>query len=609
MKLKPTPIVVALYFLGLFSVPGMAATTEKKPDNAKLIGTLTQRTEMLEQQIQELQAELKELKKTSHNEKQRTEKRIEKPYVEKERPLIKYRVLYDRATGRHFAVPMGPCGPRSSNNEATSSAETNDGSSVYLNAAQGESEQVAEASTHRSTHPLSAAGEAQVPPAEREPIEQASIGGAEGGDAPLKLLINAPYTFGGMPIVTSPYLGERSAFDASDLISNFPNVQLSLRLLQQRQKIENVFKDHNIALPDKPYVDVSGTIQPIAFITKPYQGSKRSGIDVPTAYVDFLGNINRWVDAFMRIALDSNPPNSFIPPVFGPTVANSRAFVDQAFVTLGNLNCSPFYFTMGQIYVPFGRYSTNMVSSPLTSTLARIKARAVLLGYKEQGQYNGFSAQVFGFKGDSRANFTADRINNWGANAAYLLDMKKWHFKLGGSYVENMADSLGMQLNGAGSGFEGFAGQNPDNAEVLRHRVPGADIHTELGIGNFGFLGEYLTATKSFDRHNVSFNHHGAKPSASNLEAVYNFNISCLPASIAVGYQTTRQSLAFLLPKDRYIGTFNISLWRDTVESIEFHHDKNYGECDRARGQDIRIPDNGLGHSANTLIFQFAAFF
>ena len=433
--------------------------------------------------------------------------------------------------------------------------------------------------------------------------------GSEGGITPLKLLINAPFTFGGMPIVTSPYLGQRSAFDASDLISNYPSVQLSLRLLQQRQKIENVFKDHKIPLPDQPYVDVSGSVQPIAFFTKPYQGTKKSGFDLPTAYVDFFGNINSWVDAFMRISFDNNPPNSFIPQIFGPTVSNSRLFLDQGFVSVGNLNRTPFYFTMGQIYVPFGRYSTNMVSSPLTSVLARIKARAVLFGYKQTGEYNGFSAQVFGFKGDSRTSIHSDHINNWGANAAYLLDMKKWHFKLGGSYVANLADSLGMQLNGAGSGFEGLGGQFPDDAQVLRHRVPGVDVHTEFGIGSFGLLGEYLTATREFSPCNLTFNHHGAKPSASNIEAVYNFNVFCLPANIAVGYQTTRQSLAFLLPKDRYIGTFNISLWRDTGKSLEFHHDTNYSDDDRASGQRIRIPNDGLGHSANTVIFQFAAYF
>ena len=73
MKLQLTPVVAALCVLGLFSVPGMAATSEKI-DNAKLIGTLTQRTEMLEQQIQELQSELKQLKKASEFRKVATRK-------------------------------------------------------------------------------------------------------------------------------------------------------------------------------------------------------------------------------------------------------------------------------------------------------------------------------------------------------------------------------------------------------------------------------------------------------------------------------------------------------------------------------------------------------
>ncbi len=50
------------------------------------------------------------------------------------------------------------------------------------------------------------------------------------------LLVNAPLTLGGMPVVTSPYLGIRSAFDASDLVSNFPNVNLPFSFITTTTK-------------------------------------------------------------------------------------------------------------------------------------------------------------------------------------------------------------------------------------------------------------------------------------------------------------------------------------------------------------------------------------
>lgn len=642
MRFKPTPVVVTLYLLGLFTFPGMAATPEKKIDNAKLVGTLTERTEVLEQQIQELQSELNELKKESRaavqnqsstvqNSPAKQSSPIQNSTAEQssteeqlsprrqhpsEKPLMKYRVLLDHATGRHYAVPIGPCLPRSSAPPCSSASpcysnrEEDVAPGPYINAAQGESENVENAEKKKTAHPLNTEAQQQVPPAEREPLDQVSAGGADAGYAPLKLLINAPFTFGGMPLVTSPYLGQRTEFDGSDLITNYPNTQLGIRLLEQRQKIENVFKEHKIPLPDQPYVDVSGSVQPIAFVSRPYVGPRKSGFDVPTLNLDFFGNINRWVDTFIRFSFDNDPLNVFIPDAFGPIVSNSRVFLDQGFIQVGNLNCSPFYMTMGQFIMPFGRYSTNMVSSPLTASLAKTKARAVLLGYNEPGKYDGLDVQIYAFKGDSRTSITSDRINNGGAYVSYLLDMKCWHFKIGGSYISNMADSFGMQLNGAGVDFQGFGGPVPDNAEVLEHRVPGAGVNGEIGIGPIGLIGEYITATRRFAPGDITFNCRGAKPSASNIEAVYNFKICNLPTSIAVGYQTTRQSLAFLLPKNRYIGVFNISLWKDTVQSLEFHHDENYDCGDFATGQGVPVfVGNTLGRTSNALIFQFAAFF
>lgn len=590
MKRKLTPVAAALCLLGILS-PSVYASAENTENNAKLISTLTERTEALEEQIQELQAQLKALKAAQQP---------------KTKTVIKY-----------VEVPKpAPCQVASTDQTAPAKVPYR----PYAQVATGAKPAIADGAANRNPYPVPQEGppQAELPSQAKGPtVEAIPYDGQEPGQVtPVDLLIKAPFTMGGMPVVTSPYLGEHSAFDASDLVSNFPSVQLSLRILQQRQKIENVFKKYKLPLPENPYVDLGGTVQPVYVVSRSSSAPTRDGIDLGTAYLDVLGNINRWVDAFLRLTFDNNPPTAAIPTQFGPVVSNSRLFIDQGFVSIGNLNCSPFYLTMGQIYVPFGRYSTNMISSPLTSSLFRIKERAVLVGYKGQTKPVSVSAQVFAYKGDTVFTRSASRVNEGGANLAILLNTKKLDAKIAGSYVTNVADSLGMQLNGGG-GFAGFAGPITSpiavvtNPEFLVHRVPGIDVHGSLAFGPFGFLGEYVTATTHFSPLNLTFDGHAAKPRASAFEGVYNFKICNKPANIAAGYQTTTDALAFLLPKKRYIGAFNISWWKDTIQSIEYHHDINYGRFDFATGQlvPLDLTGYGLGGKSDTVIIQMAAFF
>ena len=448
-------------------------------------------------------------------------------------------------------------------------------------------------------------------------------------EEPFTLLAQAPTLLGGMPVVTSPYLGTRSAFDGTDLISLLPNINEGLHLLQERQKIENVFRSaKNPPIIDNPYVDLSGSIQPTFTVGKPYVGPKGSGFDVPTAYLQPMANINHWVTAFMSINLDNSAPGQFLPQQFGPVVNNSRVFMDQAFVTIGNLHCSPFYMTMGQIYVPFGNYTTNMVSSPLTLNVGRTKARAALLGFDAPGPWpgpwDGIDAQVYAFRGNAITSPSSNKVNQYGANIDYNINEPKWNFTIGGGYIANIADSAGMQLNGAGTTanfdtFTGFAGPVPagfNNAEILEHRVPGVDVHGTIGVGHVNLIGEYLTATRRFSPLDLTFNTFGeplvgAKPSAAQVEGEVTFSICDHPSNIAIGYQMTSQALALLEPQKRYIAAFNTSIWKDTIESIEFRHDINYGRFMYATGAGLPISTDGigLGGSSNTVTFQLAAFF
>ncbi len=407
------------------------------------------------------------------------------------------------------------------------------------------------------------------------------------------------------PIVTSPYLGTHAEFDGSDLIINFASINTDLDLLQERQNLGDRLAQLNLPDLKHPLVEMSGTLQPEFIWARSSNGKPSTDADLGSSELDFAVLVNKYVNGFIGLEYDNAQPLAYVS---SRRIANSRIYLGKGFITLGNLNSFPLYTTLGQLYVPFGRYSTNMISSPLTKIMGRTNARTLLLGYHPK-ERNGLYAEVFTFAGDARKAQNRE-LNQYGANLGYSYVAPTFHYDVGVSYIRNMADADGIQATG-GAIFGGFA--SPGSSEILVNYVPGIDYHGALGIGQFTFLGEYLSATSSYNITNLMYNNNGAKPSAANLEAAYNFHFIGLPSAFAVGYGLTRQALALDLPKERYIATIKTSFWRNTIASLEFRHDKNYGVNDIASGTNSAVinaaNDTSLGKSANAVTAQFAVFF
>lgn len=414
----------------------------------------------------------------------------------------------------------------------------------------------------------------------------------------------------GATVTTSPFLGLRSAFDASDLIINLPTMNEDLRFLKEHVLLEKKLKCYGVKLPDKPIVELGGKIEGIVFALEDYnQGPTTSDVDLASVRLDVLVQVSRGVQGFVAFNMDTSTfellnNSSLDIQLAGQAsrVFNSRVFVSRAFVTLGDLDCFPLYLTIGQMFVPFGRYASNMITSPLTVDLGRTNERALLFGvYK-----NGIYGSVYGFRGEAHTDFLG--VNVWGTNWGYEKTWKKGSLNVGAGYISNIADSSGMQITGASRGFFGF-GSGPATEFIFRE-VPAIDVHGEFAIGQFNIFSEYIWTTREFDVENLNFNGHGAKPSASNLELAYNFKLACKPASLAVGYGVSSEALALNLPKSSFLAAFNISIWKDTIESLEFRHDDNYSSSDTAGGNGaIPFIVNARGGSRNAYTAQIGIYF
>ncbi|KTD18017.1 LbtU family siderophore porin [Legionella jordanis] len=407
----------------------------------------------------------------------------------------------------------------------------------------------------------------------------------------------------GTPVVTSPYTGDRPAFDGSDYIVNISSINRDIRLMEQRRRVYDAYERIGYPIPNIPIIAISGKTEPVGDITRSYQRNTTADWTLGSSELDVAAMMNDKVEAFMSIAYDETPPS-----VGGPRTENSAFYLNQGFVNIGDLDSSPIYFTAGQLFVPFGRFSSSMVSSPLPLRLARTKSRPFILGYKSQTEPGPYAA-VYGFRADT----TYGHSGIGGANFGYTLKSDNIRGEIGASYISSITDSAGMQDNGSApfTTFGGFGSITNGNENV--HRIPALGVHANMNIDRYNLTAEWVGVTQAFRAQDLSYNGHGAKPQAAQLEAGVTFMAFSKPASFALGYQWSKDTLALRLPEHRISGVFNISLWKDTVESLEYRHDIDFGAYEFANGAHapglVNQNTLGTGRSSDSLIAQIGVYF
>lgn len=397
----------------------------------------------------------------------------------------------------------------------------------------------------------------------------------------------------------SPYAAIQTTYSPHNLIVKLVNANSDLQLLWQKKEIANYYVSHGIKfLPNRPVVALSGALEGQVWYNRDYTGGGKSDIDLTKAEFDAVSYFGSWVTGAMFIQYSNSAPAAGS----GARVTNSKLNIDTGFINVGNLDRTPWYATIGQIYVPFGQYNNYMVTDPWTKILARTKERAAVVGYSK----DGWSAAVYGFKGDT---YTGDRnsiVNNGGANIYYRGTWRDITASAGTSYIYNLADSIGLMSNGDSTSghFTGFK-----SAEHIDHAVPAINLRGALTYSDYDFLAEYINAVKSFKYTDLGFNGKGASPQALDIEANYNFKIMGKTSSAAIGYDRTWEALAANLPKHTAFVEFATEWFKSTIESIEYRHDWNYSKSDSATGGGVAAYSPDGAKTRNLITAQFGVYF
>jgi hypothetical protein len=406
-------------------------------------------------------------------------------------------------------------------------------------------------------------------------------------------------------VATSPYFSQQTAFDASDIWSQQSTMNEDLFILKYRQGLEHGLNQNGTSLANRPIIELSGAVEAFASENVNNFGNGTSGdINLNTAELDINAMVSTWANAYMSFEFDNSPPD------IGSRVNNSRIYLSRGFVTIGNMDVTPVYLTVGQFYLPFGRYASYMITAPVTLTLGRINDRALLLGYYNQGLY----ASIYTFPGNnSRTNDSPFR--QAGANLGYkflLSPNGDNNITLGGGVVTDMTDSNGITSTGNVSPeFPGFSTTPAGSAYPLQHNVPGADIHSEFNWGPWSVVGEFISALREYSTEDMTFNNDGAAPKAGHLELWRTFKLGSQDWLAGAAYGHTWDSLAIALPQQSYDAYLRTSFWKNTVEEIEFRHDVDYSKKDFAISATEFGPyfNQGSGSTREIVLAQIGVYF
>ena len=316
-------------------------------------------------------------------------------------------------------------------------------------------------------------------------------------------------------------------------------------------------KKEGMASMINDHVSFSGLIEVEASAGEDIEGASTSNVELATVELGFDARANDWTSGHVLVLYEEG--------------GDDKVLIDEAFITLGNTEQFPLYLTAGRMYVPFGKFETNMISDPLTLEIGETQETALQLGFAVQGAHGSF----FAFNGDTNEGGGDSQIEQYGANLGYLYEQEGFSMDVGISYVNSMGDSDGLS--------EFLAEENLLEADY----VGGLGVYAIASVGPISLIGEYITALDDFDGDN-------SQPMAFNFETGYTFVLAGRESTFAVAYQGT-DDLAGMLPESRILTTLSVEIFPATTFAIEYAHDEDYDEN-----------EGGTGASADTVTGQLA---
>lgn len=358
----------------------------------------------------------------------------------------------------------------------------------------------------------------------------------------------------------------------------------AMTALQQRaNQMQNTLDQNNAPVLDKDSslskdwtkrITVSGQInvdgffsnrQPLGFNSGSSSEHNFSNIDLNDSELDVDAMINDWTHAHLALTGEEKNANLNTPRKNFSGLNDIE--MDEAYVTIGNLAKAPVFGVAGRQYIPFGVYTRHSLVPSLTMLLEETQATAANIGFALP---MGLYGHAYAFRGRNDAASGGRNVGNWGGNLGYAYTSNpNWGLKVDAGYLDNMSDvdqiSNAMAVTGGGNG-------NTQSSQVDAFAG-----HANLRVGPFNLIGDYVSALTSFNAANLGYNGRGARPSAVDGTAAYNFKaFGGRKNNISLSYQQSWQSVSLAMPKNRWQATYGVGILKDTNLVFALVRDKHY---------------------------------
>ena len=228
--------------------------------------------------------------------------------------------------------------------------------------------------------------------------------------------------------------------------------------------------------------------------------------------------------------------------------ADQDVTLDEATITFGNTDEFPVYLKAGKMVVPFGNFSTQMLSDPLTMTMAEINENAIQAGFNRDG-WNG---SIYWFDGAAGIEDEENKVDQLGLHFGYIFGSDNWDLDVGLSYINSIESSNAL-----------FATLTNG---VVKDYTAALGAHAVVMHGPYTMIGEYISAIDDLTASD--------RPRAWNAEVGFAFGFLGKEANVALGYQGTEEAEFIKMPEQRFLSGLSVALDEHALLGLEFHRDQ-----------------------------------
>lgn len=325
-----------------------------------------------------------------------------------------------------------------------------------------------------------------------------------------------------------------------------------------------------------------------------FMGVNYERFSINDAYLNFSADVNDWVKAFASLSFETATIND---PGFG--LANglvseySAAYsnnvtsgssnliqMEQAFLTIANFNESPIFVQLGKKFQDHSRYMIHPITRSMTQVISETLATSANVGFI----YNGFNGSVGVFEDQIlRMNHT-HKETNYLVSLGFDQNNTDLGFDLGISWLRDM-----VGVNDVAYIVNQF------NPAGYNRRVSSIAVYGDVNSGPFTVGARYTRAMRKFDVMDlpdtlaVGAVADGAKPWAAGIQAGFDFQAMERNHNLYVGWQGSHDSVALMLPKNRWLVGWDMKVWDAAHVGIEFDRDKAYSTSKGASGDSTTL--------------------